>query len=109
MSKKNKNKFKKQLKSKILQEITSETSKDSIKPPTTNDAPNIGKEINISQSNATVIPELQNLPLIKMDLVKTGIVVAILALIIVTLAILDGKYQILVKFGDILFKTFNIN
>ena len=51
---------------------------------------------------------IQNLPQIKYDLKKTAIVIAVLALIIVALVLLDQKYNILLSFGDILFRVLHI-
>jgi len=103
MSKKNKKKFKKHLQQQIIEEVNSAQSKEqNSKKPTL-------KTKNQAESSDSIAPEMQNLPLIKADLRKTGIVIAILAIAIAATIILDNKYQILLKFGDMLFKTFNIN
>lgn len=108
MSKKNKNKFKKQIKAQLLQEMTQvqketepgKTAVQSIIP-------------NAPSSTATAITPTAlgeiNLPQIKYDLKKTIVVVLILAILIGALYFLDLKYGLLLHFGSWLFKILNIN
>lgn len=98
MSKK-KNKFQKQLKAQFLQEI-SQT------PAVSNKTAEPAKVVFAPASSREVIADL---PQIKYDLKKTGVVVLSLAVMMAALAILDIKYGILLKLGDQLFKVFNIN
>lgn len=108
MGKKNKNKFKKQIKAQLLQEMTQvqkeaepgKTAIQSIIPNTPSAA--------TTAITPTVLGEI-NLPQIKYDLKKTLIVILILAIIIVALYFLDLKYGILLHFGNWLFKVLNIN
>lgn len=107
MSKKNKAKFKRQIKNQVLQQMTQ------VKPESTTVAPTITPAINTPkimpwQNTAVATMEIQNLPQIKNDLKKTGIVIGILALAIVALAISDQKYHILTTFGAWLFKVLHI-
>ena len=109
MSKKNKAKFKgsasRRIKNHVLEQITQVKSEPivsstNIQPDTSIPSPSI------KAANATF--ELQNLPQIKTDLIKTAIVMVILILIIVTLAITDPKYHELVNFGSWLFRALHI-
>lgn len=107
MSKKNKSKFKKQVKNQLLEQMT-QVKSENIKS-TAPDSKIINTPKVMPWQNATVATmELQNLPQIKADLKKTGIVVGILALTIVALAVSDQKYHILTTFGSWLFKVLNI-
>lgn len=107
MGKKNKNKFKKQIKAQLIQEMTQiqkevepgKTVIQTITPHTSSAA------ITINPTNFGEI----NLPQIKYDLKKTLVVVLILAILIVALYFLDLKYGILFNFGSWLFKALNIN
>ena len=108
MGKKNKNKFKKQIKAQLLQEMTqvqkeAEPGKTVVQSITT-DAPST----TVATITPTTLDEI-NLPQIKYDLKKTLIVILILAIIIVALYFLDLKYGILLHFGSWLFKVLNIN
>jgi hypothetical protein len=71
-------------------------------------APSIITARPVISPNSTAILEVQNLPQIKNDLVKTAIVMAILILIIVVLAITDQKYHELLSFGSWLFRVLHI-
>ena len=109
MGKKNKNKFKKQIKAQLIQEMT-QVQKD-VEPGktvTSNIVPNISSSATTVAISSTNLDEI-NLPQIKYDLKKTLIVVLILAIIIVALYFLDLKYGILLNFGSWLFKILNIN
>lgn len=119
MSKKNKAKFKKHLKSQILQDINREVNlPQAIQPASVEKSepmptPKINKvEMNDAKNGvaaATVSDSMiVNLPQVKYDLKKTAIIILILAGIIAALAILDQKYNILISLGDWLFKIFNI-
>ena len=107
MSKKNKAKFKKQIKNQVLEQMTKE------KPITVQDTQNLEPTTNektvTDSKTVPSTPEIQNLPQIKADLKKTGIVVAILALCILALALLDQKNHLLLTFGGWLFKVLHIN
>lgn len=107
MGKKNKDKFKKQIKAQLLQEmahVQKEVEPD--KPVFQTIAPHTSSAtIAISPANLGEI----NLPQIKYDLKKTLIVVLILAVMIVALYFLDLKYGLLSHFGGWLFKVLNIN
>ena len=109
MSKKDKSKFRKQIKAQLMQEI-SQTSVDPKK--------NLG--VSTEPSNVTEKAEIKspvtqsdngdiNLPQIRYDLKKTGVVVGVLALITLGFYFADLKYGVLLNFGDWLFKTLNIN
>jgi len=113
MSKKDKSKFRKQLKAQIFQDMakfesenkTSTTTKIQSKAQT-------ASQLKVApQSNATVTPTTSSeidLPQIKYDLKKTAIVVGGMVIIIATLAILDNKHNILNNFGNTLFKALHI-
>jgi len=103
MSKKDKSKFKKQLKAQRLQEI-------SRNPNTTVSQPQTATKVTLSPSATIVEPMsvIGNLTQIKYDLKKTGVVVLSLAMIIAVLYFLDNKYNILLEFGNWLFKVLNI-
>ena len=105
MGKKNKNKFKKQIKAQLLQEMTQiQKEVEPGKTVTQAIAPNISATAAISP---TTLDEI-NLPQIKYDLKKTLIVVLILAILIGAFYFLDLKYDILLHFGGWLFKVLNI-
>jgi len=107
MSKKNKAKFKRQVKNQVSEQI-SQAKSDNIKS-TVITSPTINTpKVMPWQTAAVATMELQNLPQIKSDLKKTGIVIGILALTIVGLAISDQKYHILTTFGAWLFKVLHI-
>lgn len=105
MSKKNKAKFKRIIRAQMAQEINKAQSSNVTKSNIV-ESPAVKPKISESTS-ADSSPEI-NLPQIKADLKKTGIVVAILAIIIGLLYYLDYKYGILLTFGDWLFKVLNI-
>ncbi|MEI6039820.1 MAG: hypothetical protein WCP93_00520 [Candidatus Berkelbacteria bacterium] len=97
MGKKNKAKFKKQnlnyiAKTQSIQE---------------NDIIDQTKSTTIEKNSS--LNEMQNLAQIKSDLIKTGIIVTILALSIVAIILIDHKQNILLTFGDWIFKTLHIN
>ena len=109
MSKKNKAKFKKQIKAQISQEMNQVHAAEK---PVVVAAP-IPQTSQMAFSNqAAAIPVqnevIANLGQIKKDLIKTAIIVGVLGLIIAVLAILDSKYGILLNFGDSLFKVLHI-
>jgi len=109
MSKKNKAKFKKQIKAQILEEIA-KTETAAAKPAAKPTAPSlVAPKSQVGTTSASSAATIQNLAQIKYDLKKTAVVVAGLALAIVALVLLDQKYGILLKFGNILFQVFNIN
>jgi hypothetical protein len=102
MSKKNKAKFKKQIKNQIIEQITKTDT-------------NPVNKINIQESNlkitkdeTTVKPEMQNLAQIKADLAKTGYVVAGLAICLTALFLLNQKYNTLSTFGNWVVKILHI-
>ena len=105
MSKKNKAKFKKQIKAQIQQEMNA-----SLK----NTALNItNKEKTLQNESATrkeILSEKNNnLSQIKYDLKKTGVIVGLFALIILGVYFTNQKINILTPAGDWLFKFFHIN
>lgn len=102
MGKKNKNKFKKQIKAQALQEMTqtpaapaATSKKDFVIKNVAIIQPDTAKEFNLSQ--------------IKYDLKKTLIVILVLALLIGGLYFVDLKYGLLLHFGTWLFKVLNIH
>lgn len=101
MSKK-KNKYKKQIKARILAEMTQGHKDTTTKPELKKDRTEILTDKIIDNT------AIQNLNQIKYDLKKTGIVITGLALTILVLVIIDQKNGILLKFGNWLFKIFNI-
>lgn len=117
MSKKNKAKFKKHLKTQMLQKMGRE-----VKASEVVQAPSVEKTSSIisasqppitpkslnSAAAMTYDPTIVNLPQVKYDLKKTAIIVLILAAIIVILSYLALRYNILISFGDWLFKVLNI-
>ncbi|AKM82463.1 TPA: hypothetical protein DD449_05230 [Candidatus Berkelbacteria bacterium] len=120
MSKKDKSKFKKQIKAQLLQEVSQASAQiQSIQSPqkAKEIAPEnvaVGNGIvdkNITQkTSATALADSEfNLPQIRYDLKKTAIVVLFLTAIIVALYYLDLKYGILMNFGNWLFNYLNIH
>ena len=106
MSKKNKAKFKKQVKNQVLQQMTKANM-----PSTNNQLITRSAQSTIATSeikNVAAAAEIQNLPQIQADLKKTAIVIAALALAIVVLAELDRKHNILLIFGNWLFRVLHI-
>lgn len=119
MSKKNKAKFKKHIKAQILQEMGREINVQqasqksvSINTPATMPSPTAINVKNIKDQSDTasmVIDDMiVNLPQVKHDLKKTAIIILILAAIIAVLSYLAQRYNILISFGDWLFKVLNI-
>ena len=105
MSKKNKAKFKRQIKNQILTQMshleTKTTETTLPKQENNRQAP--------ARSNAAVATlELQNLPQIKADLRKTLIVVASMVILVAVLMIVDQKHHLLVPFGNWLFRVLHI-
>lgn len=110
MSKKNKAKFKKQIKAQISQEMNQIHAAE--KPVfTATPTPQVSRMVP-SSNQAAAIPVqnevIANLGQIKKDLIKTAIIVGTLGVIIAVLAILDSKYGILLNFGDSFFKVLHI-
>ncbi len=112
MSKKDKSKFRKQIKAQLLQEMAKVQTQE--KPQSPNrivqpSQPTVAKVIPKTMPQAAVLESTPgNLSQIKYDLKKTGIVVGSLVILMVVLALLDLKYNILLSFGDILFRIFHI-
>lgn len=117
MSKKDKSKFRKQIKAQLMQDVAQAQSE--IKAPqkakiVTRE--NIAVANNIVNKNQTsplnppviAINSEFNLPQIRYDLKKTALVVLGLAIVIVALYYVDLRYNILLNFGDWLFKVLNI-
>jgi len=106
MSKKNKAKFKRQLKNQIIQELnkTNNVSTNETKPAK-NDIIEQTKSKAVSQNESSLSDTTQ----IKNDLIKTIIVVIIIAGVITALAVLDQKNNILADFGKMIFRVLNIN
>jgi len=116
MSKKNKSKFRKHIKAQIMQQMAQvQAQEKAVKsPPTkanTQQQPEIKPAAIVQQDagTAAIDTTLQNLPQIKYDLKKTAIVIGILAAIIAVLYLLDLKYNILISFGNIIFRVLHIN
>lgn len=112
MSKKDKSKFRKQIKAQLSQEMSkfqsSETqpkSKTSIFSGSKTAAPEI-----VTVTGATAVAQNSEIDLaqIKHDLKKTAILIFILASIIGVLYYLDSKYDILLTFGNWIFKVLHI-
>ena len=118
MSKKDKSKFRKHIKAQILQEMAQSQAQEKvmarpiIQSQSKSTSPPIEEkpmsDISPPASQTAVIPGLQNLPQIKYDLKKTGLVVGGLVLILAVLYLLDLKYNILLSFGDIIFRVLHI-
>ena len=111
MSKKDKSKFKRQLKAKILEDMAKTQDPD---PKLVQDKPiQTSKVAEVhTHSGGAAAAELGSeidLAQIKYDLKKTAIVVGSLAIIIGILYYLDLKYGILLTFGNWLFKSLNIS
>ena len=107
MSKKDKSKFRKQLKAQKLQEINQEVKTSTTMASSEAISQPVQKTSGINQT-ATTSAQLLDLDQIRYDLKKTGFVVLLLAIIIAILYYLDSKYGILLNFGDWLFKVLNI-
>ncbi len=107
MSKKNKAKFVRQIKNQVLNQIA-QTSNKAETVGNTKLEPSESIKKNLAANIAKPVVEIQNLKQIKADLAKTGIVVAVLAVAILVLAILDQKHHVLLTFGNFLFKLLHI-
>lgn len=107
MSKKKKDKFKKQIKAQILEEMTKAQATSTPVASTTMPMPNV--KPNLAAAATIDNSVIQNLAQIKYDLKKTAVVIGILALMIVALVILDQKYNLLLTFGGWLFRVLHIN
>ena len=112
MSKKDKSKFRKQIKAHLLQEMAQVQTQEKPKTPTKivePSQPTVTKVIPQAMPQAAVLESIPgNLSQIKYDLKKTGIVIGSLVVLMAILALLDLKYNILLSFGDILFRVFHI-
>lgn len=112
MSKKDKSKFRKQIKAQMLQDMAKVESQSQMKATSKIQVsqPFLNQPKIVSQQNTTAaISDSEiNLPQIKYDLKKTGVVVGSIAVIIAALYFLDLKYNILANFGDRLFNVFHI-
>lgn len=113
MSKKNKAKFKKHLKTQILQDINREVNlPEAVETSEMVNKPEVAPAYQTSATAAAAAnihdSMIVNLPQIKHDLKKTAVIVLILAAIIGTLAFLDQKYGTLINLGDWLFQVLNI-
>jgi len=113
MAKKDNLKFKKRIKSQILQEISQgqiDTPKNapiSAKPiisstPSPTPAKNV--EPNVSQ-----IKTGDNIELVRSDLKKSAIIIGSIIIIIVAIYFIDNKTGFLLKASDQLFNTLNLN
>lgn len=100
MSKKDKSKFRKQIKAQLNQEMN--------QAPANSKAKDVVVVSNPLTETLTNLGEI-NLPQIKYDLKKTGVVVTILVMITVGFYYADSRYGILLNFGDWLFKNLHIN
>ena len=111
MSKKDKSKFKKLIKAQLQQEMAQAQKEISPNKPTQSVVISNNVVPNAFVATTNVSPEVIgeiNLPQIKYDLKKTGIVVGAIALIIVALYFLNNQYNILSNFGDHLFRVLHI-
>jgi hypothetical protein len=112
MSKKDKSKFKKQLKAQILQDMQKfESQQNSVSVPKVQPAAPVAAQPKIVPSTnvaAAAVDSEINLPQIKYDLKKTAIVVAGMAVVIVILAILNNKQNVLINFGNTIFRVLHI-
>jgi len=108
MSKKDKSKFRKHIKAQILQQMAQVQAKEKMAATPVVQSPRPASPIVTTESSTVAIPGLQNLPQIKYDLKKTGLVVGGLVLILAVLYLLDLKYNILLSFGDIIFRVLHI-
>lgn len=116
MSKKDKSKFQKRIKAQILQEMAQVQAQE-IKPAEKlvihekTISPSVTTPQKASAHPPVTSPSilvLQNLPQIIADLKKTGLVIIILIVLIVSLRLLDQKYSLLLSFGDLVFRILHI-
>lgn len=99
MAKKDKSKFKKRLKAQIIKEMTqAQSSKVEVSQPPTTPTPTIEKSPD----------SLEALKYIKKDLKKSAIIIGSMIAIIVILTVVDSKTNILLRFGDQIFKVLHI-
>ena len=114
MSKKDKSKFRKQIKAQLLQEVAQaqkEMTPGKSAPAVVLNTPatiNPSAPVAASAVAAPAVLTEINLPQIKHDLKKTGIVVGCLVVLMVAIYYLDLKYGILINFGNWLFKVLHI-
>lgn len=111
MSKKNKNKFKKQIKAQMMQGVfQAQAQIQSPERAKTVSRENTVIANKIADTKFEAVEENSefNLPQIRFDLKKTGIVVLCLAIVIGVLYYLDLKNGFLLNFGNWLFKVLNI-
>ena len=106
MSKKNKQKFKRQIKAQIAQQFNQAAT---VSAPIQESTSAVAAEVKTAPAQEYFNPEMQNLPQIKADLIRTGIVIGGLVLVMIALGWFDAKQQILLHFGDWLFTHLHIN
>ena len=106
MSKKNKQKFKKLIKAQINQQMNQvQTATPAISPVISQTpAQNV-----VTDNKTTVAPaENQHLDQVKYDLKKTGILIGSMIIVIIGLYFTNSKTDILLNFGNQIFKVLNI-
>ena len=115
MAKKDKSKFRKHIKAQIMQQMAQvQAQEKEVKKPIFQAKTQPQTEVKTAEiiqqgvQTAAIDTTLQNLPQIRYDLKKTAIVIGILAAIIAVLYILDLKYNILISFGNIIFRVLHI-
>lgn len=116
MSKKDKSKFKKLLKAQIsqglsqtrIQEKTAKMPVSASPPQNISPTPNVKSNISLQSSGEAAISDISNLSQIKYDLKKTAVVIGALVIIMAVLYVLDLKYNILLSFGDVIFRVLHI-
>ena len=114
MSKKDKSKFRKQIKAQLLQEVAQ--AQKEIKPGKPAPAVVLNTSAAINQSTPAAVSAVAapavlteiNLPQIKYDLKKTGLVVGSLVVLMAIIYYLDLKYGILLTFSGKLFQILHI-
>lgn len=114
MSKKDKSKFKKQIKAQILQEMQqAQRETFPTQPHLRSGAKMVEPEVQpviLKQAPVQAIAQDStiNLPQIIYDLKKTAIIVGSFAILIAVLYFLDLKFGILLNFGNLIFKVLHI-
>jgi len=113
MSKKDKSKFRKRIKTQILKEMAEIQGKPPVAPPVssptaTGTPPPIPPQKKAAPTQASVLTA-EPLNYIKKDLKKSAVIIALLIIVLVALVIADTKYDILLKLGNQIFRILHLN
>jgi hypothetical protein len=109
MSKKDNLKFKKRIKSQILQEISHAQENTSPQNEKVAAAPRVVSENIVSPTSPTVNPSDDSTKLVKADLKKSGVIIGSIIILIVAIYFIDHQTGFLLKAGSSLFTFLHIS